>query len=267
MSDENPYEAHWRRALLEGDPLARQGRRLFHLLPADPRCNQCLAPFAGFGGKVVETLLNRRRSIYNPRNCNVCDEHVRKHPGGAEVELTLLFADVRGSTAIAEGLSPSAFSRLMDRFYTAATHAVANADGMIEKFVGDELTALFPPGVAGADHANQALRAARALLQTTGHGSVDGPWLPVGAGIHTGIAFVGSIGSGGVNQLAALGDAANTAARLAASAGPGEILLSEAASHAAGLDASTLEHRELWLKGQSKPVRVHVTGVPSVVAA
>ena len=258
MSQDNPNEALWRKALLEGDPAMRHGRRMFHLLPADPRCTTCLAPFAGFGGTLVKTLMNRRPSVYNPRICTQCDEYIRRYPGGAEVELTLLFADVRGSTSLAEGMSPAAFGRLMDRYYTAATHAVAHSDGMIEKFVGDAVTALFSTGIGGTDHARRAMEAARSLLRATGHESAEGPWLPVGAGIHTGVAFVGSIGSGGVQQLAALGDAANTAARLASSAAAGEILVSEAASRAARLDTSGLEHHELRLKGQSDTRGVYV---------
>jgi len=72
---------------------------------------------------------------------------------------------------------------------------VDKEDGIVDKFVGDEAVALFIPGFAGEDHADRAIRTARALLVETGHR--DGtPWIPVGIGAHTGISFVGYIGEG-----------------------------------------------------------------------
>jgi adenylate cyclase len=68
---------------------------------------------------------------------------VVEHHGGAEIECSFLFADVRGSTAIAEGMSPSSFHRLLDRFFTTASKVVFDHDGSVDKFVGDELMAMF----------------------------------------------------------------------------------------------------------------------------
>jgi adenylate cyclase len=116
-------------------------------------------------------------------------------PGGAEVELSLLFADVRGSTGLAERMPAQEFSRLISRFYGAAGRVVDNWNGLIDKFVGDEVVALFVPGFAGEDHAARAVEAGRELLRETGNDGSD-PWVPVGAGVHTGVAFVGSIGEG-----------------------------------------------------------------------
>jgi adenylate cyclase len=84
--------------------------------------------------------------------------------------------------------------------------------------------------------------------------------VPVGIGIHTGLAFVGVVqgGEGKVSDFTALGDNVNIAARLASTAGPGEILVSEAAFKAAQLERSTLEYRKLSLKGKSEPIGVYV---------
>jgi adenylate cyclase len=171
----------------------------------------------------------------------------------------MLFADVRGSTAIAENVSPTEFSRLISRFYKVSTDVMVNSDAMIDKLIGDEVTGLYTPGLAGLDHARVAIEAAKLLLTVTGHSDKEGPWVPVGAGVHTGRAFVGAVGSEqGLTDITTLGDAPNTAARLASAAGIGEVVVSEDAANAADLDISGLESRNLELKGKSKPVAVHV---------
>jgi adenylate cyclase len=172
--------------------------------------------------------------------------------------LTLLFADVRGSTGLAERTSPLEFSRLMNRFYRVATGVLIDSEAIIDKFVGDEVVALFVPALAGSEHLRAAVRAGRGLLRATGHTDAGGPWLPVGVGIHTGTAYVGSVGGEGVTDITALGDAVNTAARLASTAGPGEVLVSEATCAAAGLDTAGMEQRQLALRGRSEPVSVRV---------
>jgi adenylate cyclase len=83
---------------------------------------------------------------------------MEKHPGGAEIELTLLFADVRGSTGLAERMPAQEFSRLVSRFYGTAARVVDGWNGLVDKFVGDEVVALFVPGFAGEDHARVCTR-------------------------------------------------------------------------------------------------------------
>ena len=73
---------------------------------------------------MIRLVLNRRPSGKNPNYCDVCETFVRTHPGGAEVEISMLFADVRGSTALAERMRPTEFSRLMNRFFERANHAL-----------------------------------------------------------------------------------------------------------------------------------------------
>lgn len=259
MANDNPHEALWRSIMLDADTIVRRNRALFSLLPSDHRCTLCKAPFNGAGGVVARHVFHRHPGNLNPEMCNACEEFFETYPGGAEVEVTLMFADVRGSTTIAEGMSPAEFSRLMGRFYTVSAEVVGKTNGLIEKFVGDEAATLFPPGISGPDHAQKAVEAARLLLEATGHGNPQSPaWLPVGAGIHTGTAFVGTVGEGGVAQFTALGDAPNTAARLASNAAAGEILISEDTARAAGLSTDGLEFRELMLKGRQTPIHVYV---------
>jgi adenylate cyclase len=170
----------------------------------------------------------------------------------------MLFADIRGSTQLAEGLSASEFARLLDRFYAAATDVLVRDDAMIDKFVGDEVVALFLPLFAGMNHAQHAIRAAHELLRATGHAGPK-PWVPVGVGVHTGTAYVGTVGAEGrVTDMTALGDAVNVTARLASAAGAGEILVTHEAAAASGLRVDGFEHRLLSLKGKSSEVGTYV---------
>ena len=230
-------------------------RRLNRSIPSDPRCKLCDNPF-GRPGSLMR-FVGFGPSRLNRRICRGCIHALEKRPGGAEVELSLLFADVRGSTALAEQASAEEFSRLMARFYGAAATAVDRRNGIVDKFVGDQVVALFIPGFAGADHAADAVAAARELLANTGHGEGE-PWIPVGAGVHTGVAFVGTVGEGDALDFTALGDSVNTAARLASSAGSGEILVSSAAAAASQLDTAGLEARTLNLRGRAESVEAWI---------
>lgn len=251
-----PVEEIWRIALEMGP--AREQRHVLGLIPASSRCKMCNAPFDGIAG-IPFNILGSGRSSMNPQWCKGCMENTPT--GGAEVELSLLFADIRGSTTLAEGISASEYARLLNRFYAVATNVMVATDALIDKFVGDEVIGLYVPGFAGREHARLALQAARDLLHATGHGDSSGPWIPVGAGVHTGRAFVGKVGSEGVTDITALGDAVNIAARLASQAKAGEILVSESTYHAAGLTSGDLERRNLYLKGRSEPVDVRVLKV------
>jgi adenylate cyclase len=250
-------EEFWHDYLTKGSPLERQGRRVFSHIPSSPRCRLCAAPFKGVGAPVMR-MMGKQRSDKNPTLCMSCFTFLATHHGGAEIELTLLFADVRGSTSIAEGMSAAAFRAVLDRFYDIAAEVVIGNDGSVDKFVGDELVALFFPMLAGERHAARAIDAARALLRATGHGDAAGPWIPVGAGVHTGIAWVGAVGEGSHTQITAVGDNVNTTARLASAAGAGEILVTVAAAEAAELTDTGVEHRQLALRGKAQPTEVLV---------
>jgi adenylate cyclase len=247
---------YWRAVLTGVHPGLRQGRRLFRMLPTEPRCRLCNAPFSGPGAPLMR-VLGRGPSARNPRFCSEC---LAKTPlGGAEIELSLLFADVRGSTGLAEQANLTEFAGLMNRFYSVGTSVLVQTDALVERFQGDEVIGLYVPGFAGPDHARRAVEAAQELLRATGYADPQGPWLPVGVGVHTGTAFVGAVGAGGtMTELTVLGDAANLAARLATSAAPGEVLVSAAAYSAAGLALGSPEGRRLELKGRTAPADVRV---------
>jgi adenylate cyclase len=259
MPPELTPEEEWYKMLTEGEPVPRRLYHLHGLLPSDPRCKLCGSPFKGWGGFIMH-LMGRDQSRYNPRFCEKCK--VFEHPGGAEVILTMLFADVRGSTTLAEQMNARDFSQLINRFYKVATHVLIQTDAMVDRLIGDQAIGLYVPGFAGPEHPRRAIEAAQELLKLTGHRDANGPWLPVGIGVHTGPAFVGVVGGDeSTADFTALGDNVNIAARLASEAGSGEILISEASCSAANLNGEDLERRQLELKGKSDPFGVRVLRV------
>ena len=259
MPPDRNDEAFWRDFLTRGASFERRARQVFKRIPAEPRCRICAAPFAGVGAGLMR-LIGKRPSESNPTMCRSCFAFVSRHHGGAEIEVTMLFADIRGSTSLAEGMSSADYHRVLNRFYTTASGVVFDYDGAVDKFVGDELVALFFPLLTGERHAERGVAAARALLRATGHADPNGPWVPIGAGVHTGMVWYGAVGEGGHVELTAIGDAVNVAARLASSAAAGEVLVTADAALAAGLDPS-LEHRPLELRGKQDTTEVISLGV------
>jgi adenylate cyclase len=241
------------------------------LIPSSPRCRLCKAPF-GSPGKFILRRYGFAPWEKQPKICGRCfqglGEHAKMCPGagaeqevrGGEVEISMLFADVRGSSKLARTMPVLDFTRLMNRFYRAASGVLIEGDAIIEKFVGDEVVGLFVPFLAGTEHAARAVETAEELLRATGHGAPQGPWAPLGAGVHTGTAFVGIVGSNSSSDFTALGDPVNVAAHLASQAAIGEVLITEEAAAAAGLEQAPLEHRHLSLKGH--PVDVVVLPAP-----
>ena len=256
-------KARLEKSLESFDPtFATRGRRLFALLPSDPRCVTCLAPFEGVGAPLVRVLFNKQRSTLNPLMCNACEEAIRRLRYGTEVEMSMLFADMRGSTSLAENMNPTEFKDLIDRFYNETTHVLVHSYALIDKLAGDQVSGYYLPGMVGKNFATKSVEAGLEVLRVTGHADLGGPWAPVGVGIHTGRAYYGAVSSGdGLVELTALGDAVNIAARLGSQAASGELLLSEPAARKAGVDTSGLEKRTLELKGKSEPMDVWVLQV------
>ncbi|HET7029885.1 MAG TPA: adenylate/guanylate cyclase domain-containing protein [Candidatus Limnocylindrales bacterium] len=259
---ESENEELWR-GLLDGtNPVYARTRALMKRIPGSPRCKMCAAPF-GSPGRWLIRFQGRRRWEKNPDYCNLCFDVLSRYHGGAELEASFLFADVRGSTTMAETMRPAEFRRLLDGFYDLAARLIVEHDGIVDKFVGDEAIGIFIPATARTGHARAAVDAARALAAALGAGtrspspSGGRVALPIGIGVGTGVAFVGSVGEPPVTSLTALGDIVNVTARLASTAAAGEILVNERAAQMSGLTAG-LESRSLDLKGKSGPTVVYV---------
>lgn len=231
-------------------------RRFWRSIPSAPRCKTCHRPFGGVGGPVMR-LIGLGPWPGNPKYCRGCFRDIYRRRAGAEVECTLLFADVRGSTGMAERARPAEFRRQMDRFYQAAYEVLIAHDAFVDKFVGDEVIGIFLPVMTDGLHARVAVDAGIELLRATGHVG-EGPWVPVGIGVNTGIAYVGAVGTDEHVEFTALGDIVNVTARLATEAGVGELLATTAALQAAGMSADGLERRRLALKGRTEATEVAV---------
>jgi adenylate cyclase len=235
-------------------------RRRFRLIPRDPRCKLCNAPF-GMPGALVSRAMGRRRWAKNPKFCDRCYSFLRENGlTGVEVQITILFADVRDSTTLAERIGAAEFRSRINAFYRIGSEALLNTDGFVDKFMGDGVMGMYIPGMSGQDHAAKAIEAARRILANVAATAEVGR-LPVGVGVHTGEAFVGAVGDAAeVQDFTALGDAVNTTARLASVAGSGEALISVQAAAAANLAVEGLEQRHLEVKGRTQPVDVVVLG-------
>jgi adenylate cyclase len=239
-------EEMWRQMLTGNYPRLHKMRRMWGALPSPPRCKLCNAPFRGPGGVLMRAIAYGPSPL-NRRLCNWCIRGISKQPGGAEVEISVLFADVRGSTAIAERLPPEEYSRLIARFYGTAAEVIDEQDGIVDKFVGDGAVALFIPSFTDNHHAANAIAAARGLLEHTDD-------IPLGVGVHTGPSFVGAVGEGDAKDFTALGDTVNTASRLTSLAGAGEVLISAETAAAGGLETAGLERRTLELRGREQTI-------------
>jgi adenylate cyclase len=261
LGDDDPEGNERWRAVLNGDydanPALRGLRPVFRHLPSDPRCKLCSAPYGPPFGGIVK-LLGFGPWAKNPSLCGACLRVMERHLGGADVELTMLFADLRGSTELGERMTSAAYRSLVNSYYGIAARVIRETGGVVSKYLGDGVFALFVPGFSGPDHAQRGIEAGRQMLRDTDVSSdlpAEGRPLPLGIGIHTGSAYVGVVGKAGdLLEFTALGDAVNITARLSSAAASRELVISDTALRAAGQQTDGLERRELSLKGIVRPV-------------
>ncbi len=252
----DPETEAWRQILLGTDPWLKRLRHWWHYVPSAPRCKVCAAPFRGVGSAVT-AVTGHRRSNANPLLCNPCFSELRNHPGGAEIEISVLFADIRGSTGLAEKIGAAQFRHLLQHFYAVADRAIDRHGGVVDKFLGDGIMALFVPFISGDNHAAQAIAAGRSLVEKESHDRhLVEAGVRFGVGVHTGEAFVGTLGSGDKFDFSALGDTVNAAARLGSLAQANELLVSWDAWKASGLPAEKLDRRPVQLAGRAEPLDV-----------
>ena len=240
----------WERLLVDGYEPLKKVQRVFRHFPSDPRCKLCQNPFGGVGGRVF-ALIGRKPSRKNPNLCQYCFDHLP--PGGIEIDIGVLFADVRDSTTMGERSTATEFAEQLNQFYAVATEILIRHDAVIDKLIGDEVMGLFLPGLAGPEYRRKAARAAIDLAAASSG-------LPVGVAANAGVAFVGNVGSGTVLDFTALGDAVNVGARLQSLASPNEVVMS--------LDLYQLiapypgaRTEAVQVKGRAEPVKVAVLDV------
>jgi adenylate cyclase len=249
---EMSVEEVWRYALTE----THHGR--FSYLPSSARCTVCSTPFAGISGTLAK-LTGWHESALNPHLCNFCEELLPL--GGAEVDIAVLFADVRGSTQLAASMPSQEFVALLNRFYETATNVLVRHRAVIDKLIGDEVMAFFiqanDPDPDRLGYRRAAVEAARDLMKAVGYRPGEEPWLPLAIGVHAGDAYVGKVGSDRATSFTALGDMVNTTAALRSEARAGEILLSDDLFQTVASQYRDLEPRQVTPKGKTDPMLAH----------
>jgi adenylate cyclase len=241
----------WRKVLVDGHASLVRARHVFRHLPSAPRCKLCHNPFRGVGGRVL-AVAGFRPSRKNPNLCTRCCDALPA--GGAEVDIAVLFADVRGSTELGRTTLAADFAALLNRFYATATQTLIRHDAVVDKLIGDEVMAFFVRGISGADYRRRAVQAGLELLRAIGVGTPEGPWLDVGVAINAGVAYVGNVGEA-VVDFTALGDPVNVAARMQQSAASGEVLVATGVADELVADAP---RRTLTLRGRAQPLEAFV---------
>jgi adenylate cyclase len=207
-------------------------------------------------------LVGVKPSRMNPNTCTICEmafSRVMK-ARAVTIDATVMFADLRGYTALTERLEQAGLTSLLDAFYDDCAAAIWRYDGLLNKTIGDAVFAIFNFPVKQADHAEQALYAAReildrfrarhdALIKEIGVADVE---LGIGIGIDTGDTNFGEFGHSH-RDLTAVGTVVNRAARAQAAARPGEILVTSAVRDRAS-DMIRDSGRDYTLKGFAEPV-------------
>ena len=182
--------------------------------------------------------------------------------GGVNQVVTTLFSDIRGFTSMSESLPPETVVEILNEYFAGAAPLVFTHGGILDKFIGDGLMALFGVPYEQGDSAARAVRAAAALqremiklnqkLKSRGL-----PEIAIGIGINTGNVVVGYIGSEQRTDYTAIGDAVNLAARLEKRAAPCQILISSTTLHEAGDEFKIKPFGQIQVKGKSEPVDVY----------
>jgi adenylate cyclase len=182
---------------------------------------------------------------------------------GSARTVTVLFADVRGFTRMSESMPPARIVAMLNEVFDRLLEVLFRHNGTFDKYIGDEIMALFGAPVDIPDPAGSAVRCAVAMQAAIADLNVrrtqaGEPPIAIGVGIHTGEAVCGAIGSAKTLQYTAIGDAVNTASRVCGVARPGQVLITEA-TRAAASHAFDLEPLPpATLKGKSEPIRCHV---------
>jgi adenylate cyclase len=241
----------WNKVLSDGHASLVRARHVFRALPSAPRCKLCNNPFGGVGGRALR-VVGFKPSRKNPNLCTRCCDSLPA--GGAEVDIAVLFADIRGSTGLGEQTVATDFAALLNRFYATATQTLLRHDAVIDKLIGDEVMAFFVHGITGPDYRRRAVDAGLDLLRAVGYGSDSGSWIDLGVAVNAGVAYVGNVGEG-VVDFTALGDPVNVAARMQQSAAAGELLVAEGVDDGLAADAP---RRTLTVRGREAPVEAVV---------
>ena len=214
-------------------------------------------PFRMFGIKA---------SRMNPNTCTICENNFTTVMKARNIttDATVLFADLRGYTALSQTLPPEGVQALLDAFYDECGEAIWRFDGLLNKTLGDAVMAIFNFPLLHEDHAAKAVQAARAILagcarrqaELAGRFGLSDADLGVGIGIDTGMTAFGEFGTSH-RDLTAIGTVVNRAARAQSAARPGEILVTRAVLDRTGALLGQAREGLYQLKGFAEPVSLY----------
>ena len=207
-----------------------------------------------------------RPSRMNPNTCTICELMFTRVMKARKitVEVSVLFADLRGYTTLSQSLPADTVSSMLDVFYDECAASIWEFDGLLNKTIGDAVMAIFNFPIRHHDHAERAVLAAQEIQRrchshrerlVADHIGLDGSELSIGIGIDSGEASFGEFGRSH-RDLTAIGTVVNTAARAQSAAEAGQILVTKAVCDRARLQVAQSEGREYHLKGFEKPVEL-----------
>jgi adenylate cyclase len=240
----------------------RQVTELFRRMAGDSSGSSLVDEFKRLHAAVVEQTTSRKTlASFVPQQLA---DRLAAHPETAiepqEVEVSVLFSDIRGFSTMAERLGARHVAAIVGRHLSAMAEVVLGHGGMIDKFQGDAVMAVFGAPEPAPDHAERSLRCAIAMQARQAELNAQG-WdadvseLGVGIGVNTGLVIAGTVGGGGRLEYTVVGDAVNVAQRLQSEAGAGEIVATASTVAAApGVSCEPIGPRQV--KGREEPVEV-----------
>jgi len=172
-------------------------------------------------------------------------------------EVTVLFADIRNFTTIAEKMQPQEVVELLNTYLGEMTHVVFRYDGTVDKYIGDAVMAIFNAPVKQKNHALLAVSAAFNIQKVITDLQKENKEIAVGVGINTGSAILGNIGTELHLDYTVVGDAVNIASRLCREAAPGQLLISEKTYNQVKKSVKIEEMEPQIFKGKTKPVGIY----------
>jgi adenylate cyclase len=207
-------------------------------------------------------MRERFRRLLSPAIAEqVLSGHLEVKKGGELRETTVLFADIRGFTAMSEAYEPQVVVDALNEYFERMVEIVFRYEGTLDKFIGDEMMVLFGSPVAHRDDPIRAVRAALEMQQALSainerHAVRDLPPFEIGIGINTGEVVAGYIGSSQALEYTVIGDPVNTASRLCSLAKPRQTLISEGTVQKLGNAFELGELPAEQVKGKAQPIRV-----------
>lgn len=222
-------------------------------------------PFRAFG---------IRPSRMNPNTCTICEMMFTKvmRARKVNIDVSVLFADLRGYTALSQALPGDRIAGLLDLFYDACAEAIWENDGLLNKTIGDAVMAVFNFPIPRADHAARAVETAREIQRRCRRFDGEmfagfyGDALGIGIGIDSGTVSFGEFGRSH-RDLTAIGTVVNTAARAQGAAAAGQILVTSAVRERIAPDLADAAGRTYALKGMAEPIQLYsATWGPSEAA-